>query len=211
MGMLTAIQIRNFKEPGRYSDGEGLILKLVSPGRGSWIVRVQANGKRRDIGLGALADIGLGEAREAARKIRKDTKAGIDVLAERKQERIVVLTFRDAAKQVHAEHKAAWKNGKHQAQWIATLETYVLPTLGDRLVAEIEGPAIRDVLSPIWLAKPETARRVRQRIGAVLDWAYAKGLRSSEAPCDHSRGDCLGSPRSEVISQRCHSQTYLHF
>ena len=70
MGMLTAIQIRNFKEPGRYSDGEGLILKLVSPGRSSWIVRVQASGKRRDIGLVALADIGLGEAREAARRIR---------------------------------------------------------------------------------------------------------------------------------------------
>ena len=50
----------------------------------------------------------------------------------------------------------------------------MLPTLGDRQVAEIEGPAIRDVLSPIWLAKPETARRVRQRIGAVLDWAYLR-------------------------------------
>ena len=190
--MLTAIQIRNLKQPGRYSDGEGLILNLIGPGRGSWIVRVQANGKRRDIGLGALADIGLGEAREAARKIRKDTRAGIDVLAERKQERIVVPTFRDAAKQVHAEHKAAWKNGKHQAQWIATLETYVFPTLGDRLVADIEGPAIRDVLSPIWLTKPETARRVRQRIGAVLDWAYAKGLRSSEAPM---RSLARGLPR----------------
>ena len=74
MGTLTAIQIRNFKEPGRYSDGEGLILNLISPGRGSWMVRVQANGKRRDIGLGALADIGLGEAREATRKIRKDPR-----------------------------------------------------------------------------------------------------------------------------------------
>ena len=190
--MLTAIQIRSFKEPGRYSDGEGLILNLISPGRGSWMVRVQANGKRRDIGLGALADIGLGEAREAARKIRKDTRAGIDVLAERKKERIVVPTFQDAARQVHAEHKAAWKNGKHQAQWIATLETYVFPTLGDRLVAEIEGPAIRDVLSPIWLTKPETARRVRQRIGAVLDWAYAKGFRSSEAPM---RSLARGLPR----------------
>ena len=192
MGMLTAIQIRSFKEPGRYSDGEGLILNLISPGRGSWMVRVQANGKRRDIGLGALADIGLGEAREAARKIRKDTRAGIDVLAERKKERIVVPTFQDAATQVHAEQKAAWKNGKHQAQWIATLETYVFPALGDRLVAEIEGPAIRDVLSPIWLTKPETARRVRQRIGAVLDWAYAKGFRSSEAPM---RSLARGLPR----------------
>lgn len=38
------------------------------------------------------------------------------------------------------------------------------------------------MLAPIWLEKPETARRVRQRIGAVLDWSYAKGFRSSEAP-----------------------------
>jgi integrase len=38
------------------------------------------------------------------------------------------------------------------------------------------------VLAPIWLAKPETARRVRQRIGAVLDWSYAKGYRPTEAP-----------------------------
>jgi integrase len=49
-------------------------------------------------------------------------------------------------------------------------------------VDKIEGPAIRDLLAEIWLSKPETARRVRQRIGTVLDWAYAKGLRSSEAP-----------------------------
>jgi len=41
---------------------------------------------------------------------------------------------------------------------------------------------IRNVLAEIWLAKPETARRVRQRIGTVLDWAYASGYRESEAP-----------------------------
>ncbi|WP_413021633.1 phage integrase central domain-containing protein [Novosphingobium panipatense] len=29
----------------------------------------------------------------------------------------------------------------------------------------------------MWLSKPETARRVRQRIGAVLDWAFASGYR----------------------------------
>jgi integrase len=37
-------------------------------------------------------------------------------------------------------------------------------------------------LAEIWTDKPETARRVRQRIGAVLDWAYSKGHRDSEAP-----------------------------
>jgi len=119
-------------------------------------------------------------------------KAGIDVLAEREKEALVIPSFRDAAKLVHEEHKAAWKNGKHQAQWINTLETYAFPTLGDKLVSEIEGPAIRDALSPIWLTKPETARRVRQRIGSVLDWACAKGFRETEAPM---RSVIRGLPR----------------
>ena len=192
MGKLTAMGVKNLTEPGRYSDGEGLILKLAAKGKGSWIVRIQANGKRRDIGLGTLADLPLGEAREAARALRKEMKAGIDVLAEREKEALVIPSFRDAAKLVHEEHKAAWKNGKHQAQWINTLETYAFPTLGDKLVSEIEGPAIRDALSPIWLTKPETARRVRQRIGSVLDWACAKGFRETEAPM---RSVIRGLPR----------------
>jgi integrase len=192
MGKLTAMGVKNLTEPGRYSDGEGLILKLAAKGKGSWIVRVQANGKRRDIGLGSLSELPLADAREAARALRKEVKAGVDVLAERAKEAFIIPTFSDAAKLVHEEHKAAWKNGKHQAQWINTLETYAFPTLGDKLVSEIEGPAIRDALSPIWLTKPETARRVRQRIGSVLDWACAKGFRETEAPM---RSVIRGLPR----------------
>lgn len=40
------------------------------------------------------------------------------------------------------------------------------------------------VLSPIWLEKPETARRVRQRIGTVLNWAKAAGHRSGDNPVE---------------------------
>lgn len=192
MGKLTALGIKNLKEPGRYSDGEGLILKFSRPGKGSWIVRVQTAGKRRDIGLGTLAEVSLIQARDAARLLRKDIKAGIDVMAQREQDDAEIPTFRDAAYVVHEEHKAAWKNGKHQIQWIRTLETYAFPTIGDRLVSEIGAPAIRDVLSPIWLTKPETARRVRQRIGSVLDWACAKGYREFEAPM---RSVLRGLPR----------------
>lgn len=182
MGNLSSLKIKNLKEPGRYSDGDGLILDLKAPGRGHWTVRVQYDGKRRDIGLGALTHVSLADARTAAGEIRKQARAGLDPLAERKKEQVIVPTFKDAAGIVHGEHKVGWKNGKHQTQWINTLETYAFPKLGNLLVSEIEGPAIRDVLAPIWLTKPETARRVRQRICAVLDWAYAKGYRSSEAP-----------------------------
>jgi integrase len=182
MGKLTALKIRSLTEPGRYSDGDGLFLEINGKGAASWILRVQNNGKRQDIGLGSSKAVSLKEAREAAFATRQKIAQGIDPVAERKQERQVIPTFRKAAEMVHEEHEKAWKNGKHQNQWIATLKTYAFPKMGDRLVSEIEGPLIRDVLAPIWLAKPETARRVRQRIGTVLDWSYARGFRATEAP-----------------------------
>ena len=182
MGQLTATKIKTLTEPGRYIDGDGLMMEIAPGGSRSWKLRVRVDGKRRDFGLGSLSIVTLTEAREKAREYRRLIAQGIDPVAEKKKEKIVIPTFRAAAEQVHAEHKASWKNGKHQIQWITTLETYAYPFIGDRLVNDIEGPQIRKALLPIWLSKPETARRVRQRIGAVLDWAYVNGFRDSEAP-----------------------------
>jgi hypothetical protein len=47
MGKLSAVQIKNLKEPGRYSDGEGLILRLTAPGR---LVLETDDGRRETIG-----------------------------------------------------------------------------------------------------------------------------------------------------------------
>lgn len=183
MGRLTSLQIRNLKEPGRYNDGDGLFLELTGPNKGNWQLRATVNGRRRDIGLGSLALVSLKEARDAALELRRDVQRGIDPVAERKRRKLEILTFKAAALRVHAEQKASWKNGKHQDQWITTLENYAFPVLGDRLVNDIEGPLIREVLLPIWLKKPETARRVKQRIGVVLDWAYASGMRPRVGKC----------------------------
>jgi len=169
-------------EPGRYADGDGLFLDVTGKAAGRWVLRIQSNGRRREIGLGSLKNVSLADARDAAFVTRKKIAQGIDPVAERKEARQAIPTFRKAAELVHEEHEKAWKNGKHQKQWIATLRTYAFPRMGDLLVNEIEGPLIRDVLAPIWLAKPETARRVRQRIGTVLDWSYARGFRATEAP-----------------------------
>ncbi len=182
MAKLTATAVRAaLGKPGRHSDGDGLILAVGARGNGSWMVRVQKDGKRRDIGLGAASKVSLSQARVRAAEARAQIEAGLDPVAQRRKA-AGIPTFREVAAQVHAEHKKGWKNGKHQDQWIRTLEVYAFPTFGDRLVSEIDGPVVRDVLAEIWTEKPETARRVRQRIGAVLDWAYSKGHRESEAP-----------------------------
>jgi integrase len=182
MGKLTATGVKAaLSKPGRHSDGEGLILAVGTKGNGSWMVRVQKDGNRRDIGLGAASKVTLAQARTKAAEVRSQVEAGVDPVTQRRKA-AGIPTFREAAAQVHVEHKKGWKNGKHQAQWLRTLEVYAFPSLGDRLVSEIDGPAVRDVLAEIWTEKPETARRVRQRIGSVLDWAYSKGHREGEAP-----------------------------
>ena len=110
----------------------------------------------------------------------------------RRRAQMVVPTFADAAQQVHALHKCAWKNKKHAAQWINTLRDYAFPIIGDRRVDHIDTPEVLRVLAPIWLSKPETARRVRQRIGTILDWAKAAGFRVEGNPV---HGAAKGLPR----------------
>ena len=180
MGSMTAVQVRALSVPGRYGDGDGLYLDIAPGGARSWILRVQAAGKRRDIGLGSAKTVTLAEARAAALDAKRKVRAGIDPVAEKRAARLkaALPTFRQAATLCHGEHSPTWRNAKHAAQWLATLETYAFPVFGDRAVDTIDAPAVREVLSPIWLRVPETARRVRQRIGAVLDWAHGKGFRS---------------------------------
>ena len=192
MGQLSATGIKAIKEAGRYIDGDGLMLLVKPTGAKAWVLRLTAGGKRRDIGLGSLKVVTLAEAREKAHELRRQIANGVDPVAEKRKAKEEVPTFRNAALRVHEEQKATWKNGKHQAQWINTLESYAFPVLGDLPVNEIEGPLIRKALLPIWLSKPETARRVRQRIGAVLDWSYVNGFRASEAPM---RSLAKGLPR----------------
>jgi hypothetical protein len=192
MGKLTPAMIKELTEPGRYSDGEGLLLQISPSGGTGWLMRVQVNGRRRDIGLGEFRHVSLRDARLEAAAIKKLAKSGVDPLEERRKVEIVIPTFEQAAKRAHAEMVKGWKNGKHTKQWIKTLEIYAYPKLGKLKVDQIEGPIIRDVLAEIWLDIPETARRVRQRIGIVLDWSYANGFRASEAPM---RSISKGLPR----------------
>ena len=178
MGKLTATAVKAAKSAGRYGDGDGLFLLVGGTGARSWVVRVQKDGKRRDIGLGSAAKVPLALARERATKARSQIEAGIDPVAERRKA-AGIPTFREAAALVHAEAKGGWRNGKHNKQWLSSLETHCFPAIGDISVGELDGPAVRDVLGSIWLTKAETARRVRQRIIAIVDWSVAKGYRDT--------------------------------
>jgi Arm DNA-binding domain len=163
MGRLSATAVKAARMPGRYGDGDGLYLLIGPTGGRSWVCRVQKHGKRRDFGLGSAKKVSLAQARDKSSKIRSQVEAGIDPLIERRKE-AGIPTFREAAVLVFAENKKNWRNAKHKAQWLSTLTAYAFPHFGDMSVSDVESPHVRDALVAIWLEKPETARRVRQRI-----------------------------------------------
>lgn len=199
MGSLTALKVKSLG-PGRHSDGEGLYLLVKESGARSWVLRVQVEGRRRDIGIGPFPSYSLADAREEARKYRKLATTGHDPKAARDNDRAAprpVPTFAAAARACFEKEQASWRNAKHRAQWLTSLETYAFPIIGKVAVDKIDAPMIAKVLNArsgsnsLWLEKPETGRRVRQRIASVLNWSHGNGDRSSEAPM-HALGKLMG-------------------
>ena len=164
---------------------EGLVLKPGSTrGRGRWMLRYVSpvTGKRRDMGFGPYPDIGIAEARRLGFTAREQIASGLDPIMERERERqaaaalATLPTFEVAARRVHGERSVGFRNPKHAAQWLTTLETYVFPMIGPRSVDTLAPSDFADCLRPIWLEKPETASRVRQRCHTVMEWCAAHGF-----------------------------------
>lgn len=173
---LSAQFVRTVREPGKYFDGHGLFLRVDDNGARFWVQRIVIRGKRCELGLGSPSLVSLAEARDAALANRKLARAGGDPL-QAKREAAAVMTFEEAAREVHRIHEPTWRYRKHAAQFISTLETYAFPRLGRLRMPDLTPADILAVLTPIWTEKPETARRVRQRIGTVMKWGVAKGWR----------------------------------
>jgi len=174
---LSFKMIESLREPGRYSDGGGLYFWVRSTGTRNWIVRIQKDGTRRDIGLGGYPKLKLAAAREAAEAVIGQIMAGVDPVAARKTAS-TCPTFEKAAKARHKELVPGFRNYKHAAQWLSSLESYAFPVLGKLPVDTITPAHVRDALLSIWLTKPETAKRVHQRIVDVLTWTVAEGHRT---------------------------------
>ena len=124
---LTAAHVRNAKGPTKLYDGNGLFLRVDANGSKRWVQRIVVQGKQREMGLGSAQVVTLAEARVIALANRKLARAGGDPLAA-KREAEAVMTFAEAARAVHEAHGPAWRNQKHAAQFISTLEAYAFPT-----------------------------------------------------------------------------------
>ena len=175
--------------PRRYRDGNGLYL-LVAPGaRGggkSWVQRLTVHGRAREFGLGSFKDVSLKEARAIALENRRIARSGGDPGAAGRRTGGAPV-FADALETVIAIRQPGWKGGPHVAGlWRASLRRHAFPRIGRKRVDAITTADVMAVLAPIWTTTPGMARKVRQRIGAVMKWAVAEGYRD-----DNPAGDAV--------------------
>jgi integrase len=204
------------KPPGMHADGNGLYLQVTKTGR-SWLLRYQLDRRRREMGLGSLADVTLAAARDRARDARALLADGLDPIEHRKAERTTkrladaqAVTFRQAAEAYIKANRDGWKNDKHATQWPSTLKRYVYPVIGALPVAAIDTDLVLKCLEPIWRKRTETASRVRGRIEAVLASAIARGQRTGPNPAQwRNHLDQLLPRRSKV--QRIRHQPALPY
>jgi integrase len=179
---LTALEVRRLTRPGLHAVGTvpGLCLDVQPPPSTSrtWILRVQVDGRRRDMGLGGYPAVSLAQAHEVARSKRQLVRDGIDPIQQRRDAararraaQMKRMTFAEAATRYIAAHEPGWRNAKHAWQWRNSLDRYVIPKIGALDVGDIGITQVLDVLEPIWRTTTETASRIRGRIELILAWA----------------------------------------
>ena len=192
--------------PGKHADGGGLTLVVKPSGRRSWVARVTAGGKRRDIGLGAFPAVGLGEARQRTAELRARAHL-VDgrIVSAPSRQIAAVPTFAQAAAAVHALNAPRWRNARHAREWLDSLHRYA-ESLLDLSVDHITRAHVLEVLHPIWHDKPETARRVRQRIRTVLSYAMAL----HEHIASNAAGDGIDAALPPMPRVRNHQRALHH-
>jgi integrase len=188
--LLTDRQCKTLGD-GKHPDGLGLSLIVRGDNR-AWVLRYTApGGRRREIGLGALDDVGLKVARDLRDEYRDKVRRGIDPLAERAAQReagaaeIIRKKSEHVAKRAtllrvirnyHAAHVEPKRSAKHSAQWIASVEAHIPAKILEKPIADVEPSELLDALTPLYLKVAETARRVRGRLEIAWDWAIVRKL-----------------------------------
>jgi integrase len=176
---LTARAVATITKHGRHADGGGLYLSVSPNGGRRWVFLFRWHGKPTEIGFGSARDVPLGRARELASLARALLAQGRNPKEARNQ--AASATFGDCADRVITTMRSSWRSRKHAAECERSMG-HSAARLRHLPVDKITTDDVLSVLKPLWIAKPETASRLRGRIERVLDAAKAEGLRAGENP-----------------------------
>lgn len=210
--LLTEKEMQNLKpRKTPYADGGGVYWQ-VTAGKNDRInvsalfkfsdgIKISKAGKPYKavawMGLGAYGtkigktwhvELSMKDIRDRGDAARELHNQGVNPLKHRERQKAAAkaeaakaMTF-DACRDAYvADREKGW-GSEHRSDWINSMERYVTPVFGTLPVAAVDTPLVLKVLRPIWDSKYPTARVVRERIHAVLDWSIAGGYRAGPNP-----------------------------
>ncbi|WP_175869187.1 tyrosine-type recombinase/integrase [Bartonella gabonensis] len=189
---------------GKYNDGAGLLLHKRKDGGAQWLYRYTIHGRRREMGLGALRDVSLKQARELATGWRSVLREGRDPIKEREKQKREAMRdlhyLKDIALDTFESRKAELKGDGKDGNWFIPLKLHILPKLGCLPISEITQTEIRNALAPIWHTKAATADRALIRLNICLKHAAALGLDVDLQAAEKARA-LLGKQRHKTINR----------
>ncbi len=195
---LTAVEVRQAKpDPTGKSrilpDGGGLRLVIHPNGSKYWQFRVSRNGKETSLQLGSFPDIDLATARELANEMRKKASAGMDLVIERKLDKLAkaaesAITFRSVAEELLDIKKRNGISDSYYQKIEGALKANLFPTLGGIPIHRIESALLKSELKPIEArGSLDMLRFVLQIAGEIFDLAKADGRFKGDNPAQALR------------------------
>lgn len=186
---LTDSKLRNISpksKPLTSSAVAGLVFYPSSStkGAGAWVLRYYDNSskKRTKMTLGHYPKMGIADAESEAKLYRSILKQGLNPKVEKQkiQDRELQkqsYTFEYLAIEYlnHEKTMGRWKNPKSAQNFERRLQTYVYPTLANKVITEINIRDITELLKGIWNTKISTANEVLSHIREVFEWANIMG------------------------------------
>jgi integrase len=169
---------RHDETPGRKPDGNKLFLKVVSPTKRYWIVRLKLKSRDTELSVGVYPATSITAAREARDKLvgeahgGKHPRGGFRTSRSTPAAASKIPTFRQTAETYILGHENSWGR-RHTQHWRSAIRDYCGP-IADVPIPNVTTNMILEILTLIWSKKPETARRLRAQIETVLAAGYVR-------------------------------------
>lgn len=177
---LNPLAIKNAKpadRPYKKADGHGLTLLIQPDGKKFWRFRYRFAGKEQMLSFGEFPEVSLKDARDKRDEARAKIKAGTNPGALRKQAKALAVesaenTFRKFANKWLEKYRQAWR-ASHFTRVKSQLESDILPTIGDRPIADITPDEVLAIAKKIEdRGAYDQARRALQRMTSIFAFAF---------------------------------------
>ncbi|WP_337063702.1 tyrosine-type recombinase/integrase [Raoultella ornithinolytica] len=189
---LNARQIETAKpkeKAYKLADGGGLYLEVTPRGSKYWRMKYRRpNDKKEDrLAFGVWPTVTLSDARAKRDEAKRFLSAGLDPKEQQKgaqAEADGTFTFETITRKWHAGMLKRWTE-THANAVLRSLEQYIFPHIGN---GDIRKLTTRQLLAAVHevdaTAKHDVAKRLRQRITAVMRYAVQNGLIDSNPALD---------------------------